>query len=409
MKKKILLSAYSCEPNRGSESEVGWNWAIHLADMGNEIFVITRLNQKKNIDYYLSQNLTTNINFIYYDLPNWLIKILKGKSNSFTYLYFYLWQIGIYFKALKITKKIDFDFIHHVTLVSYRFPSLLCLLNIPFIYGPISGGEEIPCELKKNFNLRSKFLEFIRELNNKLIKYSPLVNLTFKKSLKIIVTSEATKNKIPKKYHHKVLVELAISLDKKKLSKINEIASLDNKHFLFCYAGVLEHRKGINILLKIINKLKQNNYNFIFSFFGDGILRLYIKKYILDNNLSNSVKLFGNLNQLKLHEEMGKNQLLLFPSLRDSGGLILLEAMSIGLPSAILNLAGPSEIITNDCGIVIDVLNKNEDEIVDEFYIEIEKLIIDKKRLTKMSQNCLLRIKNFSLNNKINKIYNFDL
>ena len=47
MKKKILLSAYSCEPNRGSESEVGWCWALSLANQGNEVFVVTRLNQKK--------------------------------------------------------------------------------------------------------------------------------------------------------------------------------------------------------------------------------------------------------------------------------------------------------------------------------------------------------------------------
>jgi hypothetical protein len=47
-KSKILLSAYACEPNKGSEPEVGWKWAITLSQLGHEVYVITRLNNKKN-------------------------------------------------------------------------------------------------------------------------------------------------------------------------------------------------------------------------------------------------------------------------------------------------------------------------------------------------------------------------
>ena len=43
---KILLSAYACEPNKGSEPEVGWKWAINLVKAGHEVYVVTRLNNK---------------------------------------------------------------------------------------------------------------------------------------------------------------------------------------------------------------------------------------------------------------------------------------------------------------------------------------------------------------------------
>ena len=45
-KTKILLSAYACEPNRGSEPGVGWNWALQLNKLGYDIKVVTRLNNK---------------------------------------------------------------------------------------------------------------------------------------------------------------------------------------------------------------------------------------------------------------------------------------------------------------------------------------------------------------------------
>ena len=46
-KKTILLSAYACEPNKGSEPEVGWQWAINLSKLGHNVYVVTRRNNKK--------------------------------------------------------------------------------------------------------------------------------------------------------------------------------------------------------------------------------------------------------------------------------------------------------------------------------------------------------------------------
>ena len=58
---KILLSAYACEPNKGSEPEVGWRWAITLCKKGNEVYVVTRKNNKINIEKYIKKN---KINFV---------------------------------------------------------------------------------------------------------------------------------------------------------------------------------------------------------------------------------------------------------------------------------------------------------------------------------------------------------
>ena len=52
MKKKlsILISAYACEPNKGSEPEVGWQWATNLSNLGHNVYVVTRRNNKQNIE-----------------------------------------------------------------------------------------------------------------------------------------------------------------------------------------------------------------------------------------------------------------------------------------------------------------------------------------------------------------------
>jgi len=148
----ILLSAYACEPNKGSEPEVGWKWALALSKRGHQVYVITRKNNKNIIDEYLKKNSLDNLKFIYFDFPSWILKTIKGKSNAYAYFYIFLWQIGIFFAIKPVLKKIKFDFIHHVTFASLRFPSFLSLYNIPFIYGPVAGGDTIPFRLRKKFS-----------------------------------------------------------------------------------------------------------------------------------------------------------------------------------------------------------------------------------------------------------------
>ena len=63
----ILLSAYACEPNKGSEPAAGWKWAYELSKRGHNVFVITRSNNKQIIDKYLQGlDKKPSIKFIYH-------------------------------------------------------------------------------------------------------------------------------------------------------------------------------------------------------------------------------------------------------------------------------------------------------------------------------------------------------
>lgn len=69
-KMNILLSAYACEPNKGSEPGVGWGWALEWAKNHN-VWVITRDNNKAVIDEYLKLHCeidSTRLHFVYVGL-----------------------------------------------------------------------------------------------------------------------------------------------------------------------------------------------------------------------------------------------------------------------------------------------------------------------------------------------------
>lgn len=213
MKKfNILLSAFACAPNKGSESEVGWQWATKLANKNNLVYVITRNRNKNDIYKFLKKKKLCNLKFIFFDYPDFFLRNFCNNHLGY-YIYVIFWHLSIYFVAKPYIKNIKFDFIHHVTFVSARFPNLLCLYKIPFIFGPLAGGEKVPLILRKQFRLKTKLFEFLRDLGNLYLKFSPLMNLTYFKSKYIIVNSENTKNLIPKIYHKKIKKILAIGLE----------------------------------------------------------------------------------------------------------------------------------------------------------------------------------------------------
>ena len=405
MKKKfkILLSAYACEPNKGSEPEIGWKWATTLSNLGHEVYVITRSNNKEHIELYLSKNEYKKLFFIYFDYPNWFLKIFKGKSNSYPYLYYFFWQIGIFFTTRKLIKKIKFDYLQHVTFGTLRYPSLLCLLDIPFIFGPVGGGENSPKNLKKSFPIIYKLKEFLRDLSNLYIKISPLINLTLFKSHRIFVCTEESKKIIPLKYHNKTEVLLGIGIEKSLQENTKLIK--DKNFFNLIFAGILEPRKGTSILLKTFSLIKSKNKNVILNIVGSGSMLDSMKKDASKLNLNSSINWLGQINRTELIDLFHNNDILIAPYLRDSGGFVILEAMSTALPVATLNIGGPALMVDNECGVLIDVKYKNENQIISELALEINELIHDQEKLIYKRKLSLEKIKEFSWEKKVLRLY----
>ena len=151
---KILLSAQACEPDRGSEPGVGWQWAVKLAKLGHDIWVITRSNNRGVIE---KAGYPNNLHFIYYDLAGWACWWKKGSRG--VRLYYLLWQWGAYL-AVKDTHKIQkFDLVHHITFGVYRQPSFMWMLRIYFIFGPVGGGELVPMGLKSTLSFKHRLIE----------------------------------------------------------------------------------------------------------------------------------------------------------------------------------------------------------------------------------------------------------
>ncbi|MEE8533635.1 MAG: glycosyltransferase, partial [Alphaproteobacteria bacterium] len=264
---KVLLSAYACEPGKGSEPGVGWMWARGLARLGHEVWVLTRANNRSPIEAAAPPQ-ADRLHFLYYDLPAWARWWKRGGRG--VRLYYLLWQWGAYRYAREIHARERFDRVHHVTFVSVRQPSFMGRLGAPFVFGPVAGGEHAPWRLRLGCGWRGLALDALRDVANALVRFDPLMATTFRAAERIYVTSEQTLALIPRRYRHKADVELAIGWDGEPGAASAERGGDAGAALRVLCVGRLVYWKGLHLGLAAFRRLLDAEPDARLVVVGDG-------------------------------------------------------------------------------------------------------------------------------------------
>ena len=349
---RILLSAYACEPDRGSEPAVGWNWACELSRLGHQVSVLTRADNRAAIE----SKALAHVKFIYYDLPHW---VQLGRAfPAGKLLYYVLWQWFAVRHIRAQFPELPFDVVQHVTYVSIRYPSFMGSLGIPFYFGPVSGGERVPAKLRKGFSIRGRWREWLRDLSNRLVLLDPLLRRVFRQAEKIIVTRD-TVSLVPRRWRHKCEIQLAIGLTGEYLNKASRVSQRRESGWHLLYVGRLLELKGVDIALRAVRQLKQWQPDVRFTIVGDGPSRSRLAKLAETLKIAENVEWVGWVPQHAMQDYYRSADLFVFPGLRDSGGTAVLEAMAHGLPVVCTELGGPGVMVNERCGRVLTAFDKS--------------------------------------------------
>ncbi|MFT4800482.1 MAG: glycosyltransferase involved in cell wall biosynthesis [Flavobacteriaceae bacterium] len=346
MKKKILLCAYACEPNRGSEPGVGWETSIHLAQENPErdYYVLTR---KNNQDIIENENTPVNLNFLYYDLPS-LFLFLKQKGN-FVRIYYYIWMLGAVIYLWK--KRNEFQIIQHITFVNDWLPSLFILLknrNNFFIWGSIGSHNKI--ESKFLNSTKEKLIEKIRIFLQILFRnFDILFWLCKRKSDVIIGINDEVQYKLGlgKRATEKFRIIPAIAISKKNLNIVKKKIKTDK--FKIISVGRLMYIKNFQLCIKsfanflnLVPEEERGNIELIIV--GDGEQMQELKHTTKKLGIEKNVFFKGQTPQKEVMSFFKDSDLFLFPTL-ESAGFVILEAMSHYLPVIALDYGGPKQLI----------------------------------------------------------------
>lgn len=370
---RIVVSAYACEPGRGSEPGVGWNWVRQIA-RHNDAWVITRQNHRAAIQAH--PELPPNARFVYFDLPRWARFWKRGKRGL--YLYYYLWQIGAWLKARQLHRTVQFHIAHHVTFVTYWMPSFLALLPIPFVWGPVGGGESAPRSFLRTFPLRGIAFEWLRSAAQALGRRDPFVRLAARRSALAFASTPETAERIAALGCRRVELLSAMGLSAAELDRWSRHSACHCFHtggagprpaaasraalpdkpsagrpFRFLGMGDLLHWKGCELGLRAFARAFPNHPNAEYWFIGEGIERRRLERLARELHVAPRVKFWGQLPREAALARLAECHVLVHPSLHDSGGCVVAEALAAGRPVICLDLGGPALQVTAGAGFKI--------------------------------------------------------
>lgn len=347
---KVLISAYSCEPGKGSEPGVGWNIAKEVA-RHHQVWVMTRPDESKvAIEAELNRNPIPNLNFVYFTLPFWQDSMRLGQSGAMQ-IHYYLWQIQAYFVARRLHKEINFDVAHHVTFVRYSTPSFLSLLSLPLVWGPVGGGEQAPKSFFKDFSHSAKRYETLRWLIHKVGERDPFAKLTAKRSALARATTHDTARQLYKMGATNVQITSESGLAPEEIQQLNQCSLPTAKPIRFISMGRLLHWKGFYLGIRAF--AKANLPDAEYWILGEGPEKENFQLLAKQLGVNDRIKFWGRLPRDETLEKLTQSHVLVHPSLHDSGGWVCLEGMAAGRPILCLDLGGPAVQVTDETGIKI--------------------------------------------------------
>jgi len=385
---KILLSAYACEPNKGSEPGVGWNWTLALARRGYEVHVITRSNNRPNIEG-AHEPLKSRVAFHYHDLPHWA-RFWKYWPGGI-YLYYLLWQIGAYRLAKVLHSSEQFELVHHITFVSHRQPSFMGNLGIPFIFGPVGGGETMPRQLRKSIPWSARIAEFLRDVGSRLVAIDPLMRRTYSRAHVIACATEETLKAIPLRFRSKCMVQRAIGIDGYPKSQPAVVEGSDQYEPHFLFVGRLLYWKGLNLALHALVRVRKEIPDVKLRVIGEGSDSRWLAQVAERAKIADAVEWIPRKPQTELEAEYRRNIGFVFPSLHDSGGMVVIEALAAGSPVICLNLGGPGSIVNASCGFALQVGGKTEATVIEELALAMISLAREPGLRRRFSQGAVQR------------------
>lgn len=393
---KILLSAFACAPNVGSEAGAAWRWAMELA-RHHEVVVITDEFRRLAIEAELAQNPMDNPRFVFFR-PRWLRHV--PFRSPWSRLLYIGWQYSLLPYAKRLHQQYQFDYVHHLTWGVFRHPSFLGLLGVPFVIGPLGGGDDAPLRLKRSIHGVAKMGELYRTGLNWIARFSPVLWWAMSRAIVIFVRTPDTARMLPYGLGKRAVVAQENGTILRPGIAPKQAKTDSTLRVIF--AGRLLALKGIHFGIAAVAHAQARGCDVHITVIGSGPYEHELRR--LATKLGVPVEFISQMPQVELFKRYRDSDCLLFPSLRDPSPNVVLEALSFALPVITLDLAGTVLFVNEECGTVVNTHNKSEGDIEVALGEAIVELATRPEVLTQKSEGALRRAEQLLLERQFARV-----
>jgi glycosyltransferase involved in cell wall biosynthesis len=210
---------------------------------------------------------------------------------------------------------------------------------------------------------------------------------------------------LPRKHRKRAIIELAIGTEAEGEFKLERAEKLRNRPiFRVLYVGQFLYWKGMHLGIPAFAQLAKTRRDARLTIIGEGPERARWQKLAERHGVAAQIDWREWLPQAELAGHYDSHHVLLFPSLHDSGGLVVLESLARGLPVVCLKIGGPGTIVTPDCGRLVDAASKSPSKVIAELGRALIELTADDARL-RLSRGAQQRSRDFRWQEKVARVY----
>jgi glycosyltransferase involved in cell wall biosynthesis len=361
----VFLSAYACEPDKGSEPGVGWRWAKGLAARV-DLQVLTRESNRAAIEQAVTAlpagDPLKSATFHYHDLSKpWLWAKRHGLP---TLAYYALWQWSVSRRFGKLAD--EANVVHHLTFCTLLCPGFWKLKKAAFVLGPV-GAPQVNPHYFPLFG-RKAWLQKLRGAIMARFLGLPWLRRLLRSAAAVVPANSETRNFL---IAHGIPA-LDVILDtgapegpaaKRHAGRVGAIRLM--------YAGQLERRKGLELALRALARASgKDGCDAVFDIFGQGPDRQRLIALAEELGIAERVSFHGAVPQAELMRNFQQADAFLFTSVRDTSGGVNLEAMAHGLPIICIAHQGVGDITDESCaeripaGTIDDTIGKIAQAII---------------------------------------------
>ena len=378
---RVLILADSCNPAWPSLPVVGFKLCCALGDLV-EATVVTQVRNRPEIEKVGMGRCTVHyVDNEYVGAPLYkLTKLLRhGDSVGWTtniamsyptYLSFE-WEVEKAFGADLEAGR--FDLVHRVTPMSPTLPSPMAGWSpVPFVLGPLNGGLKWPAEYRGELKREREWLTFVREAYRRL----PYHRGTYTHSAGILAAFQHTMDDLPSECRPRVFNVPEVGVDPDLFSEPERRAAGGPLTFLF--AGRLVPYKCPDVAVAAFAESPALQRH-VLRIVGEGPERPRLEALVEQFGLHECVQFAGKLTQAEVGEEMRAADVFVFPSIRELGAGVIVEAMACGLPCVVVDYGAPGTLIDDTRGVRVPLGPKVE--MTRDFARALEDLAGDPERI----------------------------
>jgi glycosyltransferase involved in cell wall biosynthesis len=352
---KVLASAYACHPRPSSahfpgEAVLGWSLAKEIA-ASSDLHLITWAFNREGLEGTIMDAAGRPATVHYVDLPPRVHRALHDRHYGLRFYYF-LWQRQAAKYARRLFDREHFDLFHQITFSNDWMPSFIApALPVPFIWGPIGGGQRVPGKLMGTMARRDRRQERSRTFLQSLWRATPARRRCARKASAILVCNEETKG-VLSRWKDKIVDFPVNGISREDLAA--EIPSRGGHDgFRVLYVGRFDPIKGLPLAFEALRILSEICPAATLELVGEGPERPRLERLASSLGISGRICWTPWSPRSEIFTRMRESDVFLFPSLRDGGGAVVIEAMASGLPVVCLDVGGPGFHIQDGWGVKV--------------------------------------------------------